>query len=84
MLGRVYRFYETFGIPFSVIFDVFAKHGAYPCWITLYEDGLSAGIKSEKWLRMIDTAISDSLYGCEVSKEVTLRLRAYIRTRTPA
>lgn len=59
IVDGVFHFYETHGLPLDVLLEGIFTHLAIPCWITLFKDGVAAGIKPEKWINQIATAVAD-------------------------
>ena len=59
----MYKFYSTHGLPLDIILDVLLSKGYLVCWLSLYRDGVKAGIKPKKWLRIIETLLLDIGFG---------------------
>ncbi len=77
VFGGVYKIYETHGMPLDIILDLLHNNNYMPCWVSLYDDCVSAGMKRERIIPKIETACADSLFGPEFAKEVRRRLERY-------
>ena len=73
VLGGVYSFFETQGLPLDVIFICFMERGWIPDWIELYKDAHKAGMKHARILSKLEEAIADS-FGKHWSDIVISRL----------
>lgn len=60
----VFSFYETHGIPLDIIFNCAIDQNWIPCWISLYKEAFSSGMKHERIISKLNEAILDS-YGIE-------------------
>jgi hypothetical protein len=69
----VYRLYETEGLPLDVIFDALIAHNSIPDWTAFVVEAELAGMKKDRILSKLDTAIVDT-YGTEMRDVVTRRL----------
>lgn len=56
----VYKLYSTHGLPLDVLFIGILSRSYMVCWLTLYRDGIRAGIKPNKWVTMIESALHDA------------------------
>jgi hypothetical protein len=74
VLAGVYRFYETEGLPLDTLFEILQGKNAIPCWVSLYKEAGAAGMKHERILSRLETAISD-IYGASFKDRVIARLR---------
>jgi len=74
VLAGVYRFYETEGLPLDALFEVLQGKNAIPCWVSLYREAITAGMKHDRVLARLDPAISD-VFGSELRDRVLSRLR---------
>jgi hypothetical protein len=70
----VYRFFETEGVPFDIIFEILKSKNAIPDWIALVKEAVLAGMKPTRIISALDAAISDS-YGPEVRNVVISKLQ---------
>ena len=69
VVGGVYRFYETYGLPLEVVFETLHEKGLVPCWIRFHRECVNAGMKHERILFKLDPALSD-VYGSEFRDRV--------------
>lgn len=74
VVAGVYSFYETYGLPLEVVFQVLQDRNSIPCWISFHREAVSAGMQHERILSMLDPAISDS-YGPAFRDQVLTGLR---------
>lgn len=81
VMSGIYRFYETYGLPLDIIFDVFVKKDWVPSWIDLYKDCQLAGMSYNRILSKIGEAISDSLFGKEYSDIVISKLDTIFKNK---
>lgn len=70
----VYRFFETEGVPFDIIFEILKSKNAIPDWIALVKEAVLAGMKPSRIISTLDAAISDS-YGPEIRDVVIRKLQ---------
>lgn len=73
VVAGAFRQYETTGLPLDVMFDCFRRMKVVPDWLTFYVEAARAGMKHDRILSMLDTAIADS-YGAEFRDVVIERL----------
>lgn len=78
VFAGVFRHYETTGLPLDVMFDCFRQMNAIPDWLTFYVEAVRAGMKHDRIIAMLDTAIADS-YGAEFRDVVIERLTTISR-----
>ncbi len=69
VIGGTFAFYETHGIPFSVICLNFMDKGWMPDWIHFYKCASDSGMKHDRIMSMINEAVVDS-FGVSFSKVV--------------
>ncbi len=81
VFGGIYKIYETRGIPLDVILGHFHNNNYMPCWVSLYDDCVKAGMKRERVIPKIETACADSLFGPEFAKEVGHRLEECVKLK---
>lgn len=62
VVAGVYSFYETYGLPLEVVFQVLQGRGLLPCWVSFHMEAVAAGMAHERILSMLDPALSD-IYG---------------------
>jgi len=72
----IFRFYETFGLPFDVIFDSLTKHNSLPDWIDLYITARDSGMSHRSITSKLADPVSD-VYGSEFSTVVLERLEKF-------
>ena len=75
----VYKFYETQGTPLDVLFETLRNQGCVPDWGIFVLDAVEAGMKPERVISMLDSAIVDS-FGSAMRDVVVVRLRSMIET----
>lgn len=73
LVGNVYKFYETNGLPLDIIFTCCIQKNWMPCWMTLYKDMRLAGMEHSRIISKLEESISDS-YGKEFCDQVISRL----------
>jgi hypothetical protein len=64
VLTGVFKFYDTVGLPISVVLGVFHAQGKQPCWNSFYSDALKSGWKKETIFSRLEEGIVD-IYGKE-------------------
>lgn len=74
VVDGVFRFYDTVGLPFGVLFGELYSKGIIPSWPTFYADAKKAGWKDKKILREIDDGLRDAGL-VELAEVVVERLR---------
>lgn len=62
VVAGVFRCYETTGLPIDVILECLRQKNMVPDWLTFYVEALRAGMKHERIVSKLDSAISD-IYG---------------------
>lgn len=80
VLGGVYKFFETHGIPLPDLLSILAERRAMPCWPSFLEEARAAGMKDDRVLSRVEEAAYDA-YGPELAGGVMLRLRAWVAAR---
>jgi hypothetical protein len=60
VVAGVYKFYETFGLPLSVIIDITLSSGFIICWRTLILEGVESGIPPKRWAHQLLRAMQDA------------------------
>ncbi len=77
VVAGVYAFYETFGLPLEVLIDyLYYKKNQLPCWKTLIEDMVKAGMDKQRAIRRLCAALEDAfLNNPEIRREVVSRLK---------
>jgi hypothetical protein len=76
VVGGVYRFYETHGLPLNIIFQILLDQGSVPDWLDIYDAALAAGMKHKRILAKLEPDIDDS-YGYDFRVAVIERLRKH-------
>jgi hypothetical protein len=54
VVNGVFRFFETEGIPFDIIFDLLKRNNAIPDWISLYKEAVLSGMKHSRVISMLE------------------------------
>ena len=73
VLGGLYKFFETHGLPLDVLFICCMERNSVPDWIELYRAARVAGMQHDRILSKLEEAILDS-YGKEWADIVISRL----------
>jgi hypothetical protein len=73
VIGGMFKFFETEGIPFDIIFDILKQNNSIPDWIGLYKEAVNAGMKHSRIISMLDFSVSD-VFGIEIRNVVIERL----------
>jgi alanyl-tRNA synthetase len=73
VIDGVWKCFETFGLPFDVIFEVCIRKGWIPEWTTLRDQMVRSGIDKGRVLVKLSEAISDT-FGKDFCEEVLRRL----------
>ncbi len=69
VVSGVYRFFETFGLPLEVVFQVLQEKELVPCWISFHREAMQAGMQHDRILSKLDPVLSDT-YGPEFRDQV--------------
>ena len=64
LVGGVYDFFSTHGLPFDVLFDKLAENKMMPVWELFFREGEANGTTRERLLSKIRIHVLDS-YGKE-------------------
>lgn len=75
MLGGVFRFFETHGMPLDELFQLLDQRDNLPDWLAFYDEAKAAGMKRDRILSKLEGVIDDS-YGHDFRVEVIRRLEA--------
>ena len=62
VLSNVFRFYDTVGLPLTVVFQILDDKGFLICWSSFFQDATKAGWKPETILSRLEESIVD-VYG---------------------
>ena len=73
VIGGIYSFYESYGVPFDIIFQYLKDNQSIPDWQELYFSALKAGINHDRLLSKLSDPIID-VFGLEMEKNVILML----------
>ena len=73
VIGGVYQFYETTGLPLDVIFEHLRIKNSVVNWIYFYKDAIAAGMKHQRILSKLEESICD-VWGKVFSDEVKDKL----------
>ena len=77
VVDGVWKCFETYGLPFDVLFEVCLRKGWVPDWTVLHNQMLKSGMDKGRVLSKLGEAISDT-FGKAFCDEVTRRLRALV------
>lgn len=69
VVGGVFSFYETEGIPLDSVFTCLKEKNLIPDWIEFYKAAVKSGMSAARVLSKLEEAISDS-FGVEMSTHV--------------
>lgn len=61
VVAGVYKLYETHGLPLDVLIGTLYEKRYLPCWLSLFDEGVAAGVRPDRWARTIVVAVSDTL-----------------------
>ena len=78
VVGGVFNFFSTTGLPLDVLFDCLKQKNMIPDWLVFYVEASSSGMKHNRIISVLETTISDS-YGAEFSKIVIDRLELIVK-----
>ncbi len=73
VIRGTYAFYETYGIPLDVLFEVLKSHKCIPDWIDFVKEAKDAGMNISRIISKLDEAITDS-YGSTMRDVVIKRI----------
>lgn len=74
VIGDVYRFCETHGVPLEDVVDILHEKGVLVDWLDYARTALKAGMKLDRVLSRVDVAACDA-YGPDHRDVVISRLR---------
>lgn len=77
VLSGVFKFYDTVGLPISVVLGVFQSQGKQPCWTSFFTDAFKSGWKRETIFSRLEEGIVD-IYGKEYWKIVEEKLSVVV------
>jgi len=73
VVDGIWKCFETFGLPFDVIFEVCLRKGWIPAWTLLCDQMVKSGMDRGRVLSKLSEAISDT-FGKDFCDEVICRL----------
>ena len=73
VVGGVFQFYDTYGIPLESILDVLKDVKMVPSWPQFVQDALAGGWTKKKTLNILAPALLE-IYGSEYRNTVIGRL----------
>ena len=73
VVNGVWKCFETYGLPFDVLFEVFLRKGWVPDWMVLLDQMVKSGIDKGRALSKLSEAISDT-FGKAFCDEVVRQL----------
>jgi len=74
VVNSIFKCYSTEGISFDVIFEVLNNKNYIPDWISIVEEAIAFGMKTDRIILMLDSAIAD-VYGKEFRDVIINRLK---------
>lgn len=57
IMGGVFKFYDTYGLPLSIVFDVLISKNMIPSWIHFIMDAKKSGWKK----RTVDSRVREAI-----------------------
>lgn len=79
VVSGVFSFYETQGLPLSIIFEEFRNRGIVPDWIALYLETWAIGIMPDRVMSFLSESIYD-VYGSDYRDCVIRTLKTIVPT----
>ena len=76
VVGDLFLYFDTIGLPLADIFSICIKNDFQPCWISFYKEALEHGWKHKTIMVRLHDAITDS-YDKEYASIVINRLNSY-------
>lgn len=85
VVGNVYQFTETYGLPLGILLDTIIKKDLVVSWIHYYDDATAAGIKHDRIVSRVSEALLDALGHDErtVILDRLERYADYLKTHQP-
>lgn len=80
VIGGMYQFIETHGLPLDILVAQIDAKGAVPNWVDFLDSSVEAGSKWERAVLKLSTAVKDC-YGPKYFEEWERKLKEY-ETRT--
>lgn len=77
VVGGLFKFYDTYGLPLTVLFDQLQENNSVMDVIGFYNDAKKAGWKDVKILAQLSEHLADS-YGNQYRDVVISKLKEYI------
>jgi hypothetical protein len=84
VLGGVFSFYETHGLPLDIILSQLWEKNALPDWIALVADMIKAGRPLDRTMEAIEAAVYDACYPMDVRDQIIDRLHVRVAPEKPA
>lgn len=78
-VSGVFSFYETQGVPLSVIFDELQNRNMVPDWISLYLETWAIGMMPDRVMSFLSESIYD-VYGSDYRDQVIETLKTILPT----
>lgn len=69
VMGGVFRFAETYGLPLDMIFLLMDERNMIPCWVSFYQEAAKAGMKHARILSKLSEPMGD-IYGPNFTQHV--------------
>ena len=73
VVDGVWKSFETFGLPFDVLFEVCLRRNWIPDWTLLIDQMIKSGMDKDRALSKLSEAISDT-FGKNFNDEIVKRL----------
>ncbi len=73
IIGNVFRFHETHGIPLDILFNCLIDRNSIPDWISFYNEAVAAGMQHIRIISKLSEAIDDS-FGTEYRTKIISKL----------
>ena len=78
VMGGVFKFYETQGVPLDTILFAAIDQKWIPDWIDFYKSATLAGMKHDRVISKLEEGISDS-FGSEIASIVISKLNSLFK-----
>jgi hypothetical protein len=75
VVGDIFKFFDTHGLPLADIFSMCIVSDFQPCWINFYTQAKEHGWKHKTIMLRLADALNDS-YGADYTKIVIERLES--------
>ena len=72
-MSGVFKFYDTTGVPLTVVFDYLKDKNIKPCWVSFIEEAKKSGWQNKTILSRLEESIIDT-YGKEYWEKIRSKL----------